>query len=216
MIGSIILIFIILIVIVTNNPRLFEKIIEHSSEKTQFNTTYFEVYDKSTVDNCDRLIIVQPFKWHIWGIDGHIYLLNESNKSCPLNYTPTVVVPNKGEDYTTQVFKDVCINRVFNDVITNYTDSILPVIIDFDIKDIQQEENKFTILDALNFLLTKYLTMDPPTSDDDTIHKSNEKLKMNKIKTGGISNVHNMKVFTKNSIDNYKIKQILQRTKFSE
>lgn len=140
-----------------------------ASDATQFNPTFFEIYDKSDA-SCNRLIVVQPFQWHIWGINGQVYLLNESNRSCPINYTPTIVVPNnKSDDLSNQVFKDVCINKVFNEVVRSYTDSIKPVIVNFNIRELQQDETKFTILDALNFLFTKYLTMDPPHTYTDNL-----------------------------------------------
>lgn len=152
----------------SNNPRLLENAIENASKKTQFNTTYFEIYDRS-IDNdtCDRLIIVQPFQWHIWAINGSVYLLNESNASCPINYTPAILVPkNKSDDPSKQVFNDLCINKVYNTIIVSYTDKIQPVIVDFNIEDLQQQKNKFTIIDALNFLFTKYITMKESKDND--------------------------------------------------
>lgn len=141
----------------SNQPRLFEKAVMHSSNKTQFNSTFFEIYERSVDESsCERLIIVQPFQWHIWAINGSVYLLNESNKSCPINYTPAIVVPKNQDN---QIFKDVCINKVFNQIVTSYTDQLQPVVVQFDIKELQAEESKFTILDALNFLFKDHLTM---------------------------------------------------------
>lgn len=144
--------------------------VSEASMKSQFNPTFFEIYDRS-VDNqtCNRLIVVEPFKWHIWAINGQVYLLNESNKSCPINYTPAVLVPStKSDDLSNQVFQDVCLNKVFNEVVRSYTDNIKPVIVNFKIEDLQARETKFTILDALNFLFTKYITMKELEHVDET------------------------------------------------
>lgn len=166
LIGSAVLIFIILLIIASNKTgALLGLPLMQASNATQFKPTFFEIYERSIDETaCNRLVIVQPFKWHIWAINGRVYLLNESNKSCPINYTPAVVVPaTKSDDLSNQVFKDVCINKVFNDIVTSYTDTLKPIIVDFEIEELQAQKNKFTILDALNFLFTKYLTMDPET-----------------------------------------------------
>ncbi|UVX94946.1 PIF-4 [Callinectes sapidus nudivirus] len=169
LIGSVFLICFILGLIITNKPKLMENAIETSSSMTRFNPTFFEIYEQSTEDVCDRLIIVKPFMWHIWAINGLVYLLNESNKSCPLNYTPAILVPkNKSDDLSNQVFKDICINKVLNDITMNYM-KMQPVIIKFNIEDLQQEEDRFTILDALNFLFKQYITMDENTKNDKLI-----------------------------------------------
>ena len=164
MIGSALLIILIIIIIISIDLKLAETAVNYASEKTQFNTTFFEIYDKSVDEHtCDRLIVVNPMSWHIWAINGSVYLLNESNRGCPINYTPAMKVPkNKETDLSKQVFKDVCLNRVFNTIVTSYTDTIQPVIVDFKITDLQAQEGRFTILDALNFLFTKYITMEKP------------------------------------------------------
>lgn len=159
-----------MIIIISNKPQLAEDAITCASKETQFDTTFFEIYERSVDStNCNRLIIVQPFKWHIWAINGSVYLLNESNKSCPINYTPSILVPtNKSDELSNQVFNDICINKVFNEITTSYTDNLQPIIINFDIETLQSTENKFTILDALNFLFTKYITMDLDTDPSKT------------------------------------------------
>ncbi|QBB28690.1 ODV-E28 [Homarus gammarus nudivirus] len=121
--------------------------------------------------------------WHIWAFNGVVYLLNESNKGCPINYTPAVITPtNKSEDVANQVFKDVCVNKVFNDIVVSYKDRILPIIVDFDIETLQQTKDKFTILDALNFLFTKYITMDKvPTPESETIRTKYTHIDLNRI-----------------------------------
>ncbi|UOT91845.1 PIF-4 [Aratus pisonii nudivirus] len=214
LIGSIILIIFILIIIGTNNKHIIEQAVNRASEATQFNTTYFEIYDRSADENnCNRLIIVQPFQWHIWAYSGVVYLLNESNKSCPINYTPAILVPtNKSDDISNQVFKDVCINKVFNQVVTSYTDSIQPVIIDFEIEELQSQPNKFTILDALNFLFTSYLTMDEDTTA--SLAKGPIDLKLLNITKKNINEIYNRFVHIKiNNEHKNKMKKTLQLNK---
>ncbi|UVT30881.1 ODV-E28 [Penaeus vannamei nudivirus] len=212
-IGSIILILFALAVLMSNNPKTFERAIENASLKTQFNTTYFEIYDKSDESRCNRLIIVQPFKWHIWAINGQVFLLNESNKQCPLNYTPAIVVPSTGTDLSNQVFKDLCINKVFNTVVTSYTDKIIPVKVDYSITELQQTPGKFTILDALNYLFTSYITMvseEPPSEIRNSDNNSLMHLK-------GLILANNKKLETytvdiNDSIKNYKLQKILDKS----
>ncbi|UHB41829.1 PIF-4/ODV-E28 [Macrobrachium rosenbergii nudivirus] len=159
--GSFVLIVIILLIIFTNNPHIIEKQVEQASENTQYKPTSFVIYDKSTADVCDRLVIVEPFQWHILATNGEVFLLNESNTTCPINYTPVLLTPhNKDDDITKQVFSDVCINRVFNEMVNAYTDNIIPKKIFFEIEDLQAKKDKFTILDCLNFLFKNYITMD--------------------------------------------------------
>lgn len=200
--------------IIFNNPRIFETAIENASQKTQFKTTYFEIYDKSSEGVCDRLIIVQPFKWHIWAVNGLVYLLNESNKQCPMNYTPTILVPNTKGDLTTQVFEDKCINRVFNNIITNYTDTIIPAKVPYEITELQQEESKFTVLDALNFLVTKYITMDAPESPETfRLHDKYDKLKTDKLCALNTQKLNGLSVDISNTTDIRGIRRTLKARK---
>nr|WOZ57667.1 PIF-4 [Menippe mercenaria nudivirus] len=172
---SFLLVILILIIICsTSINKLLGIPIEQASKETQFKPTYFEIYEKSN-ESCNRLIVVQPFKWHIWAINGQVYLLNESNQTCPINYTPAVLVPsNKSDDTTNQVFKEVCVNMVFNNIVNSYTAN-RPVEVPYEIENLQAQEGKFTILDALNFLFTKYITMDPPDAKnpDNAVIKNN-------------------------------------------
>lgn len=204
LIGSVLLVLLILAVLITNKPRLVEKAIETASEATNFAPTYFELYDNST-DMCDRLVIVQPFQWHIWAVSGTVYLLNESNKTCPLNYTPSIVVPRNNKSEGDQIFKDVCINKVFNQIVTTYTSSTLPVKIMFDIEELQQEPNRFTILDALNYLFKYYITMDPVADAVPGL------INLKKLGSEKLIEQYSIPIFT--DVYQNKIRKILQKNK---
>ena len=210
-IGSIILILIILGIIITNNPRNIEHQIETSSANTEFKPTYFSLYDKSTAEVCDRLIIVQPFQWHIWANNGEVLLLNESHKTCPINYTPVILTPhNNDADITKQVFSDVCINRSFNSVVTSYTDSIQAKIIPFEIAELQAKPSKFTILDALNFLFTKYITMDPILiPNPENIYK--DRILLGRLHTNKLITSYSVNTPHTNSLLNYQLQQLMQK-----
>ncbi|UBZ25675.1 PIF-4 [Carcinus maenas nudivirus] len=216
MIGSIVLLCIVLGVIISNNPRLVETAIEKSSAETKYNPTFFEIYEKSVDGVCNRLIIVKPFMWHIWAISGYVYLLNESNKSCPLNYTPAILTPsNKSESLSNQVFKDVCINKVYNDIVNSYITKIQPAIIKFEIEDLQQDLNKFTILDALNFLFTEYITMDKVEDPMKEIVRTNNHIDLNRIHcTADLTAKYSSTKL--DTLSKHKLQAIIQKKKLRE
>lgn len=123
--------------------------------------TYYDIYDRSTETECDRLIIVKPFDWYIWAKNGLVYLLNATNENCPITYTPSTLVPaSTNLDDASYNFKSVCLYIVFNDVIESYKNNNIGIKVNFQIEEIQAQRNKFTILDALNDLFKNYITMD--------------------------------------------------------
>lgn len=150
-----------------------------SSNATQFKPTYFQIFDKSTTNNCDRLIRVQPFDWIIWAKFGKIYVLNQSSYSCPVGFLAAVAVPSTKTDDSGYDFKSVCLNVLITDIIAAYKD-VSPYIEYFEIESLQSQENKFTVLDALNYLLTKYITM---KSDDELLN-----IKQDTVIVSGIIN----------------------------
>lgn len=132
-----------------------------ASDATKLGATYYEIYDRSTPEICDRLIIVQPFRWFIWAKNGLVYLLNATNQSCPITYTPSALVPGSVNlEDTFYSFKSVCLYIVFNDIVESYKSNSIKAKLNFDIEEIQDEPKKFTILDALNDLFKNYITMD--------------------------------------------------------
>ncbi|QLI62457.1 ODV-E28 [Dikerogammarus haemobaphes nudivirus] len=163
LIVSIVLIFVIITLLISNKPKILPNAIVLASEETEFGSTYYEIYDNnSTSTVCDRLIIVYPFYWFVWAKNGLVYLLNATNQTCPINYTPSSLVPSEViEGQELYNFKSVCIYMSFNDIVENYKAKTVPVKVKFDIKEIQSQLNKFTILDVLNDLFKNWITMDP-------------------------------------------------------
>lgn len=168
---SVCLIVAILSIIVLNRPNFIPETIEDASYQTRFSPTYFEIYDKSTEDMCNRLIIVRPFEWVILANVGQVIILNDTFFDCPLGNTPSVLVPSENpqtEDIQETInFRNVCLKGNFAQILIGYK-SVPPVFVKFDIED-GQERNKFTILDALNILFKRYITMNPQI---DIMHKN--------------------------------------------
>lgn len=161
--GSIILIVIVVIIVYVNRPNFVENSITKASKETNFEPTFFEIYDKSTTDVCDRLIFVKPFNWLIWAKNGVVYVLNDSIYDCPQTTTPAVRVPSAVNNNERSIynFKTICINIVLSDILATYR-SCTPSVVKFDITALQQTKDRFTILDALNYLFQNYITMDSP------------------------------------------------------
>ena len=183
--GSIIVICIILLIISKAKPTTFiQDQIKIASKETQFGSTYFEVYDKTNTEDgiCNRLIIVKPFEWQIWAKNGKIYILADTNFQCPPNYTPAALVPNVIEpNSSTYEFKSICIHILLEDIISSYSTTISPVKIPFDVQQLQEQSDKFTIIDALNYLLNGYLTMDSPNLTENKIYNRNNTIINHKL-----------------------------------
>lgn len=149
-----IIVMIITVAILVNNRMsvtAMTKSFQIAEENTRFKSTFFLIYDRSTSDICDRLIIVQPFGWIIWAINGDVYILdNVVTNVCPLGSSLAIRVTN---DIIT--FNTICINAVPLSLINMYKD---PQRIDYNIEESSQK-NKFTVLDALNILFKNYITI---------------------------------------------------------
>ena len=171
--GSIVVICFILFFISKTKPTFIQEQITSASKQTQFASTYFEIYDKTNKYGiCNRLIIVKPFEWQFWAKDGKIYVLVDTNFQCPQNYTPATLVPNSTESTNSIYdFKSICIHSLLEDIISSYTNTISPVKVSFDIQKLQEVPDKFTIIDALHYLLNGYLTMDIPNKSSN-IHST--------------------------------------------
>ena len=183
--GSVIVICIILLIVSKAKPtRFIQDQINIASRETQFGSTYFEIYDKTNTEDgiCNRLIIVKPFEFQIWAKNGKIYILADTNFQCPPNYTPAALVPNVIEpNSSTYEFKSICIHMLLEDIISSYTSTISPVKISFDIQQLQEHSEKFTIIDALNYLVNGYLTMDSPNKIEDKIYNKNNTIINHKL-----------------------------------
>lgn len=168
--------FFILLTIITTIVILFfisqckittlEESVAAASKMAEFNPTFFEIYSASDIE-CDRFIIVQPFGWYIWATSGRVYVLNQSSYECSINQTSAVVIPTVGNTKTESLqLNTVCLNVVLSSLIVAYKQKKSHIVY-FDILTLQSEENKFTVIDALNFLFTKYITMN---SENNTIN----------------------------------------------
>lgn len=151
----------IVYILISCKPNAIPNAVLSASDATKLAATYYEIYDRSTPEICDRLIIVQPFRWFIWAKNGLVYLLNATNQTCPITYTPSTIVPGSVNlEDTFYSFKSVCLYIVFNDIVESYKSNSIKVKLNFDIEEIQDDPKKFTILDALNDLFKNYITMD--------------------------------------------------------
>jgi len=142
-----------------------------AEERTRFKPTFFLIYDQSTPTNCNRLIVVEPFKWLIWAINNDVYILdNAVAQTCPVGSSPAYKLT---EDIHT--IKSICINIMPDALINLYND---PIRVDYDVTE-TSVANKFTILDALNILFKNYITID--FSKPKVERTSNSILKLNEL-----------------------------------
>lgn len=123
--------------------------VAESAKRSAFSPTEFRIYDKSTRDRCDRLIIVQPFDWQIWAIGGQLYILNpEGSILCGVGSTPAVKVLR-------DQFIEVCLKIEYDSLLRGYTEGVMPnKVVPYEI-----EGTTFTVLSALNLLVREYVTL---------------------------------------------------------
>lgn len=123
--------------------------VAESAKRSAFSPTEFLIYDKSTRDQCDRLIIVQPFDWQIWAIGGQLYILNpEGSIVCSVGSTPAVKVLR-------DQFIEVCLKIEYDSLLRGYTEGVMPSkVVPYEI-----EGTTFTVLSALNLLVREYVTL---------------------------------------------------------
>lgn len=144
----------VFVLLLLNRSNFIETILNESTVNTRFSPTYFEIYDKSTSNVCDRLIIIYPFIWYLLAAEGEVYIVGDTNFSCNSNNVDAIKVPKTD----TGEFIYCCLNFTLDELLHMYT-NIPPTKILFNIKELQEVPNKFTVIDALNFLFTKYITM---------------------------------------------------------
>lgn len=162
-------IFVICILFMIYNCRLstLPESIESASKSSQFKPTFFEIYSANETV-CDRLIIVQPFGWYILAKSGAVFVLNQSGYSCNLGTTPAVRIPTKGNSATEELeLMNVCLNFELSKLVNAYK-LHKKYTVYYTIEKLQSEENKFTVLDALNYLFTKYITQ-TATENNETV-----------------------------------------------
>lgn len=131
--------------------RLKEKIsinqiVDKAAEESAFSPTMFKIYDRSTKDICDRLIIVSPFDWHIWACRGELYILNpEGGLKCHNGSTSAIRILKDD-------FIETCLNVHFDAILNSYME-FEPKYVPYEITT-----KKFTILSSINILVQEWIT----------------------------------------------------------
>lgn len=126
-----------------------EQIIDEAALRAEYTPTIFKIYDKSTSDVCNRLIVVSPFDWYIWACRGELYILNpEGGIKCAANTTPAVQV-------LADQFLETCLKLNLNSILDAYVNGKIPYTASYEITT-----TTFTILSALNILMKEYITFD--------------------------------------------------------
>lgn len=140
-----------------------KRLVRDAIGDSDYVPTIMQIYDRSTEEKCNRLIIVRPFNWHLWAINNNLYILNPqiTKAICPNMSTPAIQVIN---DTT---FQEICLKLNFTAIIDHYTNSetIEPYTFEYTIKD-----NTFTVLTAINWLLERnYIRFKVYTDYDESV-----------------------------------------------
>lgn len=140
-----------------NKNDLFSYQIETISRNTQFKTTKLTIYDKSYGSRCNRLIVIEPFYWIVLAVNSEVYILNAGVEECPPNYANAIVIPKENVNN----FNSVCIKNTTSDWIDLYSKNSTVYSEVYEIEQIKRggDVKKFTIIDALNYLFSKYITI---------------------------------------------------------
>ncbi|AAN04397.1 Orf103 [Heliothis zea nudivirus] len=141
----------------SNLGKTMGSLTDEATDSTKFNASFFEIYDKSTDDYCDRLILVQPFNWIIVAKGGQMYALTDVQHKCPPTTTRAVKLHSNQDK-----FKYVCLSLTKMQLIELYRNTAHNVLkLTFDVDALQSDEKRFTILDACNYLLAQgYAVLD--------------------------------------------------------
>lgn len=134
-------------------------LVQTASNSTQFHTSYFLVYDRSTTDTCDRLILIEPFSWIVLAKNKKVYVVSDMSFDCPIgSFSATKIHKND------KMFEYVCMNGSVVNLIERYKNQNNQIFkIPFDIEKLQVTTTRFTILDALNYLFKTYITIEEDT-----------------------------------------------------
>lgn len=117
--------------------------IAKASEKNFITSSYFEIYDKSTSGQCNRLIVVKPFNWTILSRFGEVFILDEGEHECVESTTRAVKVTGIND----AILTNVCIGSLYIEVLDTFQHvDMIQISYNLPIS------NKFTVLDALNIL----------------------------------------------------------------
>lgn len=118
-------------------------------DKSEFHPTRFEIYDLSTNDNCNRLIIIEPFNWIILAANDELYIINEEGAIlCDSEQTGVIEILSRTD------FRETCLSIKIDRLLDYYRNKCSkPTIIDYEI-----QTRRFTIFAALNILCDGFLT----------------------------------------------------------
>lgn len=178
------IIVILLVVIILKYPKFIKTILNDAVNQSKFVPAQFYIYDRSP-DNtvCDRLIVIKPFDWVVWAINGKVYILDTGfGYTCSLGKSSIIQVSKQKE-----MFKAQCASINLQAIMHLYIDRT-PYIVPYDIKE-SSVENKFTILDALNILFKRFITLDIDTDEPEVgvIHNAQDlSVELGKIAALGI------------------------------
>lgn len=193
----IIVFFIILIACIYKNP--VTEIVNSSSKETNFSPTFLEIYDKSTEDECNRLIVVYPFRWAILCYKNKTYVVDlDSPFSCPSGLHPGLKLHQSNN---VQV---ICLSISAEDAKQRFSD-VPPTIIDYDLEGVE----KFTILDAINMCLDLKLLIIPHEEMDDSNFMLGSKMDVYKFNNPKIKRIYSQQILKRVS---NKEKQQLRNT----
>lgn len=146
------LVFIVGVLFLMRPIKKVEAIYNASEKNTRFEPTYYLIYDRSTETNCNRLIRVMPFNWVIWAINSDVFIIETTGAAiCPPGTTPAIqVLKDKYSMSTT------CVTVLFQSILNLYPGKPHKIFYDIEKSAVPY---KFTILDALNDLFERYLTI---------------------------------------------------------
>lgn len=118
-----------------------------ASKKTRFAPVYFEIYDQSTTEHCDRLIVVKPFNYYILAKNGEVWVLDSEMTECEAHEMSVSLAPftDHGAWFNT------CSTTNLSSIVDGYQINA-PVTVTVNI-----DKGTFTVIDALNLLLKKYI-----------------------------------------------------------
>lgn len=132
-----------------------DNIINYATRKSEFSPTVFEIFDRSSNEVCDRLIIVKPFDWVLWAVDKNLYLLNpEGGVHCSIGSTPAVRI-------YADLFVETCLKLAYTSILSAYKRSGIRKLVPYEINS-----STFTILSAINILVKDWITFSPHIDTD--------------------------------------------------
>lgn len=139
------MVFLLVYIAIKYDKFSVKGILNNAVKTSEYKPTMFEIYDKSSEDVCDRLIIIKPFDWYLWNTNDELYVLNpENGMFCGAGSTPAIRILKSD-------FIKCCLKVDFDSIIRSYKQSTKHVI------EYDMDKTVFTIFTALNILCKKYI-----------------------------------------------------------